>query len=131
MFVREDRGPRGLENRRSILPPVHHFDEAILLPREHIFDGAVAVAKESFGCKPDPQIVLVIRKQAEHAAGRKGGRSPAIQKPKAYPIETHQTLLGSDPQVAVPGLRDGMNRAPGKSLLGAPLIAGDFGERPL
>src|SRR5208283_1643480 len=102
----------------------------ILLPRNHVIDPTVSVTKESLGCKTNPQIVLTIRKQTQHAAGGKRRCLVAIQQAKACAIEANQPLLGSDPEIAVFGLRDGMDRAPGKSLLRAPLIVRDFRERP-
>jgi hypothetical protein len=39
---------------------------------------------------------------------------------EANPVETGQTLIGSDPKITVGGLRDGSHRDEGRSRVGIP-----------
>ena len=83
-------------------------------------EGAIAITHQ-VPLRPNPQIPVPVRHQAVNAfAVRQARHVP--EKPKIQPIESDQAGLRTDPEIAIAGLGDRINRPAREPLLGAPLV---------
>ncbi len=72
-------------------------------------------------CNRTPEAAGLIGSQPENAGNGKGtGIVP--DEAEVPSVETNQSGFGANPKIAVGSLRDGVDGAPGKALLGSPLI---------
>ena len=79
----------------------------------------VAVAQQSGALESDPQSALRVGSQGENGPKGSVGGIGVLEKAEVQTVETNETLLGTDPKIAIVGLCKSINWAAGKAILTA------------
>ena len=90
----------------------------------HIAKLTVVVANQTRALHSDPQISVCVRRKTQNRTSGHARRVSVIEQPEVQTVEAYQTIFGSNPQVAVAGLRNGAHCSAGKSLFGSPAVVG-------
>jgi len=90
---------------------------------------AVAIADQASALAPNPECAVAGDGQTENIVVGKGGCVFAIVLNETRAIETKQAAGGADPQIAIVGLREGLNDLFWKAILHTPDSLGVCGSK--
>src|SRR5215471_144455 len=79
----------------------------------------------------NPEAALFVGRQTDDRTAGKGLGIGVIEQAKTHAIESHQTLLAADPEVAIWGLRHRIHGARWETALTSPAIADILIEEPV
>jgi hypothetical protein len=95
--------------------------------REH----AALEPGQAAAVRADPESALAVRQQREDALAHERRGVPLVEHAEADAVEADEPLVGSEPQVAVPGLGDGVDGVLREAVVAPPDVAGELGQAPL
>lgn len=130
----EQTVPAGGENEFAISPSGGHGDTGsrLLQVQRGLEEVTGAVPEQRGPAETDPQIAGVVRRDAqgltERLLQRKSRGPPALDQLKGEPVEANEARFRANPQVAVGGLSDGVDRAAGKTFVRSPMVANILGH---
>jgi hypothetical protein len=92
-----------------------------------ILELSLAIPKQVRAVEADPQISFDIGHESTHCAYRRGVRQRPLNQGEGKPIEADETPFGSNPEIAIVRLADGIDRSTQKSSICSPLVVDVLG----
>lgn len=99
-------------------------------PGHRVVESAVAISQQVRPFQPNPKISKAVRHQTEHAFTVQQSRH-IPDKMEVQAVETNQTGLSADPEIAVVGLGDRVDGSAREPLLRSPSLADVLRHRPV
>src|SRR5262249_455037 len=84
---------------------------------------AIPLAYQIGALRTDPQLSASVRKQLQYRNLGTDGDGSKRHRPEIEAVETNKAFSGSNAEVSICGLRDGIDCVAGKSGFGGPLFA--------
>jgi hypothetical protein len=87
-----------------------------------ILELSLAIPKQVRAVEADPQISFDIGHESTHCANWREVRQRPLNQGEGKPIEADETPFGSNPEIAIVRLADGIDRSTEESPVCSPLI---------